>query len=83
MNTWKQPSESFSCHRWRKYNRGIGSPKVASGPCVSEVFGFLLLDMTICHITLPHSGERKYSSNFLLNSPSGNECLFDVADFHD
>lgn len=29
---------------------GIGSPKVASGPLLSEVFGLLPLEMWICHI---------------------------------
>lgn len=36
-----RPSESSSRHRWGKYNSGIGSPKVASGPLLSEVFGLL------------------------------------------
>lgn len=30
---------------------GIGSPKVASGPLLSEVFGLLPLEMWICHIS--------------------------------
>lgn len=45
-----RPSESSSRHRWGKYNSRIGSPKVASGPLLSEVFGLLPLEMTKCHV---------------------------------
>lgn len=52
-----RPSESSSRHRWGKYNSGIGSPKVASGPLLSEVFGLLPLEIWICPIFFMHEWE--------------------------
>lgn len=64
-----RPSESSSRHRWGKYNSGIGSPKVASGSLLSEVFGSLPLEMWICHISSCRRGkESQASSLFFLSA---------------
>lgn len=42
-----------------KYNSGIGSPKVASGPRLSEGFGFLSLEVMICQFFFCHAGKTK------------------------
>lgn len=66
-----RPSESSSRHRWGKYNSGIGSPKVASGPLLSEVFGSLPLETWICHIFfMQERGSSRASFYFSLPGES-------------